>query len=123
MKLKLDENLGHFAASLLHAAGHDVETVGTQGLTGASDRNVIAACQSESRCLVTLDLEFGNPLVFKPSDYAGIVVLRLPSKPTPLDLQLACRTLIGALAQDSPARKLWSVHRGFFREYRPDPYG
>jgi predicted nuclease of predicted toxin-antitoxin system len=64
MKLKLDKNLGKTAAALFQSAGYDTQTVPGQGLSKAADREVIAACQSEQRCLVTLDLDFGNPLLF-----------------------------------------------------------
>ncbi|MGQ9556196.1 MAG: DUF5615 family PIN-like protein, partial [Anaerolineae bacterium] len=83
MRLKLDENLGKKAAEPLQQAGHDVATVSSQRLSGVEDRTLIETCRREARCLVTLDLEFGNPLLFKPSDYPGIVVLRLPPKPSP----------------------------------------
>jgi hypothetical protein len=59
-------------------------------------------------------------LVFKPWEYAGIAVLRLPAKPSPDDLLLACRTLVQALGQDTIAGKRWSVERWRIREYRPD---
>lgn len=121
MNLKLDENLGHTAAELFAQAGHGVETVRGQRLSGASDEKVIAACQSEKRCLVTLDRDFSNPLLFNPSEYAGIAVLRLPAKPSHNDLLLACRTLITALARETVIGKLWTVQRGRIREYRPDP--
>jgi predicted nuclease of predicted toxin-antitoxin system len=78
VKLKLDENLGVRGADILRAGGHDVATVFEQGLTSAPDTAVATACKTEGRCLVTLDLDFGNPLIFRPSDYAGIVVIRLP---------------------------------------------
>lgn len=80
MKLKLDENLGHSAANLFRQAGHVVAMVRAQSLSGFPDEDVLAVCQREGRCLVTLDLEFGNPLLFKPSEYAGIAVLHLPPK-------------------------------------------
>ena len=120
MNLKLDENLGHTAAELFRQAGHAVETVHTQRLSGAPDAEVIAMCRREQRCLVTLDLDFGNPLLFKPWEYAGIAVLRLPAKPSHDDLLLVCRTLIAALAQETITGKLWTVQRGRIREYRPD---
>lgn len=123
MNLKLDENLGHAAAELFRQAGHGVETVRSEGLSGASDEDIIAACQSEERGLVTLDLDFSNPLLFKPSDYPGIAVLRLPRKPTPDDLLMVCRTLLRALERESVFGKLWSVERGRVREYRPDELG
>jgi predicted nuclease of predicted toxin-antitoxin system len=78
VNLKLDENLGHTAAELFREAGHGVETVHSQRLSGAPDAEVIALCRREQRCLVTLDLDFSNPLMFKPWEYAGIAVLRLP---------------------------------------------
>jgi predicted nuclease of predicted toxin-antitoxin system len=99
----LDENLGHAAARFFREAGHGVETVRSEGLAGASDPDVIAACLHEQRGLVTLDLDFSNPLVFRPSDYAGIAVLRLPPKPSHEDLLTVCRTL---LHED-----YWTTHR------------
>jgi predicted nuclease of predicted toxin-antitoxin system len=94
LKVKLDENLDRQGADLLQAAGHDVATASNQGLQGASDRGLIETCRAEGCCLVTLDLEFGNPLLFRPSEFPGVVVLRLPRKPTPDDLFAAIRTPI-----------------------------
>lgn len=120
MKLKLDENLGKNTAEALEQAGHDVHTVPGQRLFGAGDRTLIEICREEKRCLVTLDLEFGNPLLFRPSDYPGIAVLRLPPRPTPQDLPDAVQTLIGGLARESAVGKLWVIQRGRIREYQPE---
>ncbi len=120
MRIKLDENLGKQEATLFRDAGHDVETVPQQGLCGATDRQLLMACQGDERCLVTLDMDFGNPLLFKPWEYAGIAVLRLPAKPTPTDLWDACRTLIAGLTGREIIGKLWIVQRGRIREYQPD---
>jgi predicted nuclease of predicted toxin-antitoxin system len=57
MKLKLDENFGHRCVDVLSEAGHDVATVAGQQMSGAADEDVIQACHSESRCLVSLDLD------------------------------------------------------------------
>lgn len=120
MKLKLDENLGRLAAEILRSGGHDVETVPAENLRSASDRVLIERCLTESRCLVTLDLEFGNPLLFRPAAYTGIVVLRLPPKPTRDHLITCVRTLNAALATDEVTGKLWMVQRGRVRKYQ-DP--
>ena len=68
MKLKLDENLGKRGQSIFQEAGHDVSTVAQQQLGGATDEELIEQCRSEARGLVSLDLDFANPLRFQPSD-------------------------------------------------------
>lgn len=84
MKVKLDENLGALGETFLRTHGVDVCTVADQGMRGSHDSKILRACVSEGRCLVTLDLDFANPLQYRPAAYAGIVVVRIPGR-----LQLA----------------------------------
>ncbi len=120
MKFKLDENIGCRGQRLLQDVGHDVCTIVEQDLKGASDREVIAVCQEEKRCLVTLDLDFSNPLNFRPSLYSGIVVLRLPKQPSYQDLIDAMQTLVNALDRLDIVGKLWIVQNGIVRIYQED---
>jgi len=122
MRLKLDENLGHDAAGLLANAGHDVATVPEEGLTSASDRDLSEICRREHRCLVTLDLDFSNPLLFKPSAYDGIAVLRLPAKPSHGDLLRSIHTLVAGLSQRNISGKLWVIEVGRLREYQGEEW-
>lgn len=101
MKLKLDENLGHRTLTILQRVGHDVTTLIQQNISGISDHELIDLCRAESRALVTLDLDFANPLQFRPSNYAGIAVLRLPSPFSYQHLVSAVMTLAGALERSS----------------------
>lgn len=120
MKLKLDENLGARAAEVCRAAGHEVATVRDERLSAATDERLIEVCRLEGRCLVTLDLDFGNPLRFRPADFAGIAVLRLPARPAQADLVDALRTLLAALDRAPIAGKLWIAEAGRIREYQPE---
>ncbi len=118
MKLKLDENLGQRGRQLFADAGHDVATVKEQNLSGSPDPEVIAVCQAEKRCLVTLDLDFSNPLQFRPSQYSGIAVIRLSKRSSHEDLMNAIKTLISALGKNDIMGKLWIVQLGVIRIYQ-----
>lgn len=120
MKLKLDENLGHRVAGLIRQAGHDVATVFQQNLSGADDHDVIRHCRAEGRALVTLDLDFANPLVFPPWEYRGIAVFRLPRHPTRADIDRAAKVFISSLVAEELDGKLWIVESTRIRLYRPD---
>jgi len=120
MKLKLDENLGHRVQNLLQDAGHDVATVHEQRLAGAHDPVVIDACRTEERALITLDLEFGNPFLFRPRDYAGIAVIRLPRRAPTAIMERAIEKLIDSLSNNKLSGKLWIVEPHCVRVYRPE---
>ena len=120
MRVKLDENFGRRGAEILAAAGHDVATVPSEDLCRASDLDVARVCHAEGRCLVTLDLDFSNPLVFKPADYSGLAVVRLRGKAEPSELERAVRLLAAGLDTGSIVGKLWIVEPTRLREYQPD---
>ncbi|MDH3292485.1 MAG: DUF5615 family PIN-like protein [Gemmatimonadota bacterium] len=90
-------------------------------LRTCTDRRVLETAHAELRCLVTLDLDFGNPLVFDPATYSGIAVIRLPVRATPGALLEAVRTLLGAVQSRSIVGRLWIVHRNQVQEYHPEP--
>jgi predicted nuclease of predicted toxin-antitoxin system len=78
VRFKHDEHFDARLAALVAEGGHDVETVVREGLGGADDDAVYNACRREERTLVTLDLDFSNPLRFPPGVTEGIVVVRPP---------------------------------------------
>ncbi|MGH9365621.1 MAG: DUF5615 family PIN-like protein [Thermoanaerobaculia bacterium] len=88
-------------------------------MASATDDRVIGACRAEKRCLVTLDVEFGNPFLYKPSEYSGIAVLRLPARPTMEDLKDTVRTLLAEVGRVPIAGRLWTVEIERIRVYQP----
>lgn len=105
MKLKLDENIDLRVITLLRLAGHDVATVPGQGLISAPDEELINVCRAEARCLVTCARGFGNRLKYNPANYAGIIIIRLPSRYTFAYWREAIETVILGLEQAEFAGK------------------
>ncbi len=120
MKLKLDENLGTMGAAQLGTAGCDVATVFEQGLASCADRTILEVCRIEGRCLLTLNKDFSNTVVYPPRQYAGIVVLRLPEPFDQANLALALTTFTAVLAGNAIAGRLWIVEVDRVREYADD---
>jgi predicted nuclease of predicted toxin-antitoxin system len=108
MRAKLDENLPVEAAELLRTAGWECDSVYDEGLAGADDPEVAAACQAGARVLFTLDLDFADIRAYPPSEYVGIVVLR-PTEPSRRQvLQLVSRVL-PVLSAEWAEHRLWIV--------------
>jgi predicted nuclease of predicted toxin-antitoxin system len=103
---------------MLRLGGHDVATVREQNLSSTPDELLIDICRREDRCLVTLDRGFGNRLRYNPSDYSGIVLLRLHSQSKPQDLPAAVEILIRGLDAAEVAGKLWIIRGKQLVEYQ-----
>jgi predicted nuclease of predicted toxin-antitoxin system len=115
VRLKLDENLSWRITERLRHAGHDVATVRDQELGGADDDTLFARRRQEGRCLVTLDLDFGNVLRFPPEQTPGLAVLRPAGRPTMAALGRLAEQLIEALSRESIASRLWIIEPGRIR--------
>lgn len=122
LRVKLDENMPVDAAPLFRAAGHACDTVYNEGLAGAPDPAVAAACGAEGRVLVTLDLDFGDVRTYPPGTHPGIVVLR-PRSPDRDSVLALVRRVLPLLATEPVAGCLWVVdpERGRIRGPRPSP--
>ena len=108
MRAKLDENLPVEAAELLRTAGWVCDTIYDEGLAGAEDSKVAAACQADARVLFTLDLDFADIRTYPPSQYAGIVVLRPPEPGRRQALELITRVL-PVFSAEWIEHRLWIV--------------
>lgn len=108
LRLKLDENIPGRVEPSLREPGHDVESAGSEGLAGAQDRELVAACMAEQRVLLTLDLDFADIRAYPPGSDRGIWVLRpaQQSFAAVLDLALAGVRLSSS---ERTAGQLWVI--------------
>jgi predicted nuclease of predicted toxin-antitoxin system len=109
VKFKLDENFGNRTYQLFAQAGHDVETVYQEVLSGTPDENLYRTCHQEQRCLVTLDLDFADVTRFPPDQSSGIVVIRVSRNPSLALLEHMISQLLQVIATTPMTNQLWIV--------------
>lgn len=114
MRFKLDENLPLAAAIVLRSHGHDVVSVLDQVASGSSDAIIAEMVRRESRILLTLDLDFADIRAYRPSDYAGILVLR-PRELNAAAVLVLVERLVLAFETRSPIGCLWIVEHDRIR--------
>lgn len=114
VRFKLDENLPRDAEALLREAGHDVQTVLDERLGGNSDAKVLDACRTESRVLITFDLDFSDIRLYPPVSHGGVWVLRPHTQSIDNTLVLLKGALV-VLESESVLARLWIVEPGQVR--------
>lgn len=119
MRVKLDENVTAHAKLLFTAAGHDVETVPDEGMTGVSDAQLLERCAQEGRLLVTFDVGFGDVREHPPGSHAGILLLRLHDQQPQTTIDVL-RRVLGAHDLSALARAVVVVTDETVRIRRPE---
>ena len=103
MKIKLDENFGHSFTSIFLDAGFDTHSVIDEGLSGIKDDSLFEIIKTETRCLITFDLDFANIIRYPTDKTSGIIVIR-PRRPVSFtEIENLCRQLIQFLKSENPA--------------------
>ncbi len=108
MRFKIDENLPVEIMEMLITGGHDAVSVVAQSLGGADDPEVATICNSENRCLVTLDTDFSDIRVYPPGSHPGIIVFRLAKQDKQSILAVTSRLLV-TLESRALEGALWIV--------------
>ncbi len=114
MRFKLDEKLDARLPAWPASRGHDAESVYSEEMSGAAGEEVFRAAVREKRCLVTLDLDFSDPLRFPPTDSAGTMVLRVPV-PSMSMIRLLLEQAVGRAAIEPPEEQIWILEPGRVR--------
>jgi predicted nuclease of predicted toxin-antitoxin system len=118
VRFKLDENLEGRLTSLLTDRGHEADSVVAEGLGGATDGRLFAKCTEDRRVLITLDLDFADPLRFPPAGGPGIMVLR-PRRNTLAVISETLTAALPALERNRIEGALWIVEPDRIRVHRP----
>jgi predicted nuclease of predicted toxin-antitoxin system len=108
LRFKLDENLPAAVERTLRLAGHDAHTALVEGLAGASDDRLLAACTSEGRLLITLDLDFADLRRYPSGSHCGIWVLR-PAQQTVNTITALVAAGLRLAEGEAPASSLWVI--------------
>ena len=104
----MDENLPEEVVDELPADAHDATSVRQQGMSGADDGIISERIIQEERCLIPLDLGFGDMRKYPPSHFPGIIVIRTKDQDKNTILGLV-RSLITKLTIEDVVGKLWVV--------------
>jgi len=108
LRFKLDENIPRRVEPALTRLGHDVETALSEGLAGAPDPTLFAACKAEGRVLVTLDLDFADIRGYPPGSHSGVWVLRPADQAFASVLSLVLAG-VRLAAMERTAGQLWVI--------------
>ena len=108
LRLKLDENVPQRVEPALMDMGIDVATARSEGLAGSADPVLLAACTSENRILVTLDLDFSNIREYIPGTHRGIWVLR-PARQTFDAIASLVHSAVRFASVEHAAGQLWII--------------
>jgi len=76
VRVKLDENLPAELLEDLRAAGHDADSVPSEGLAGSPDPVILAAAPRDGRVLLTLDKGLADLRRHPPDRSPGVVLFR-----------------------------------------------
>ena len=99
---------------MLRRVGYDAVTVFEQHLGGSPDSDIASICQEEGRALVTLDTDFADIRAYPPSQFPGLIVLRLHRQDKPHVLEIIER-LIPLLSSEPLEHLLWVVEETHVR--------
>lgn len=108
MPFKIDENLPIELAELLQKAGHDAMMVHDQQLQGKPDSLISEICKQEARAIITLDIGFADIWRYPPTEFAGLIVLRLRNQDKYSILQVF-QQVMSLLEKEPLVGHLWIV--------------
>ena len=93
MKFLLDANIP-YSAKEIFSKNDSVWHVRDIDLDQATDEDIINWAKKNKAGLITRDFDFANILNFPPSDYFGIMILKIPSFYTAIDIKRVLKNFL-----------------------------
>ncbi|MFN0075614.1 MAG: DUF5615 family PIN-like protein [Prosthecobacter sp.] len=78
MNFLLDANMPRRCLDVIRRHGHKVEHARDIGMGTSPDADIATHVRAHCLALVTRDLDFADVRVYRPEDYHGLLILRLP---------------------------------------------
>lgn len=82
MNFIVDASLPRSTAQAVRNQSHGAVDVRDLGMGGATDDAIAAYAEAHQLCLLTRDFDFADIRNYPPDQYAGLVVIELPSDAT-----------------------------------------
>ena len=82
MHLLIDASMPRSSGPLVRSRGHLATDVRDIGLGSAPDQDIAAFAQAQQLAILSRDFDFADVRNYPPDQYAGIVVIDLPSSAT-----------------------------------------
>lgn len=77
MRFLTDMGISHRSVAFLNSPGYDAVHLHDEGLDRLSDADILAKAQSESRIVITHDLDFGDLIAASKAHLPSAITLRL----------------------------------------------
>ena len=120
MKFFLDESLPYSLKEVFEGVGEAIHTRDVN-LLGSPDEEIFRFALESKSILVTRDLEFGSPKVYPQDSHYGIIVIRVPSHFTVMQMKNLCRAALPLVVERDLKQTVIVVQPGRvrFRSYKP----
>jgi len=117
----IDASMPRGTSALICSRGHQATDVRDLGLHAAQDSVIAAHAQANQLAILSRDFDFADVRNYPPDQYAGIVVVDVPSTFTaPIILKLVDRLLMDTKTLNDLPRRLAILEPGRVR-LRPPP--
>ena len=110
-----DECTFDLTVKFLRNGGWDITTVQEIGLQGAKDPQVLNTAQEMGAVLITRDMDFGDIRRFLPSDYQGVIVLKMTYRGSE-EVHAVLRKMLQEVREDEFVGTLFVVDRNKWRK-------